>query len=76
MKSPDFSGQGFNVALTRNRVGAIETTSSAAIVQLKGRVTRGCISSRLSEAPNNAQTPLQGIAIKPQSAAIKRTLKV
>jgi hypothetical protein len=58
------------------RVGAIEATSNAAIVQLKGRVTRGSFSRRLSEAPNSSQTPLQGMAIKAQSAAMKRTLLV
>jgi hypothetical protein len=57
-----------------NRVGAIEATSNAAIVQLKGRVTRGSLSRRLSEAPNSNQTPLHGIAIKAQSAAMKKTL--
>jgi hypothetical protein len=59
-----------------NRVGAIEATSNAAIVQLKGRVTRGSLSRRLSEAPNSNQTPLHGIAIKAQSAAMKKTLLV
>ena len=59
-----------------NRIGAIEATSNAAIVQLKGRVTRGSFSRRLSEAPNSIQTPLHGIAIKAQSAAMKITLLV
>ena len=59
-----------------NRVGAIEATSNAAIVQLKGRVTRGSLSRRLSKAPKSSQTPLHGIAIKAQSAAMKNTLFV
>ena len=59
-----------------SRVGAIEATSSAAIVQLKGRVTRGSLSSRLSEAPNRAQAPLQGTEIKAQSEAVRSTLRV
>src|SRR5271165_6995053 len=59
-----------------NMVGAIEAMSSAAIVQLNGRVTRGSLSSRLSEAPNSAQAPLQGIAIKAQSEAVKSTLRL
>ena len=58
------------------RTGAIEATSNAAIVQLNGRVTRGSLSKRLSEAPNSNQTPLHGIAIKAQSAAMKRTLLI
>jgi hypothetical protein len=33
------------------------------------------LSSRLSEAPNANHTPLQGIAIKAQRAAIKKTLE-
>ena len=37
-----------------NRIGAIEATSNAAIVQLNGRVTRGSLSRRLSEAPNSS----------------------
>ncbi len=55
-------------------MGAIEATSNAAIVQLNGRVTRGSLSRRLREAPNINQTPLHGIAIKAQSAAMKNTL--
>jgi len=41
---------------------------------LKGRVTRGSLSRRLSEAPNSSQIPLHGIAIRAQSAAMKKTL--
>jgi hypothetical protein len=41
---------------------------------LNGRVTRGSLSRRLSEAPKTNQTPLHGIAIKAQSAAMKKTL--
>jgi hypothetical protein len=56
--------------------GAIEATSNAAIVPLKGRVTRGSFSRRLSEAPKSSHTPLHGIAIKAQSPAMKNTLFV
>lgn len=56
--------------------GAIEATSNAAMVQLNGRVTRGSVSRRLSEAPNSVQAPLQGTVIKPLSAAMRRTLLV
>ena len=55
--------------LYSNRVGAIEATSSAAIVQLKGRVTRGSVRRRLSEAPNSVEAPLQGTVITALSAA-------
>jgi hypothetical protein len=43
---------------------------------LKGRVIRGSLSRRPSEAPKSNHTPLHGIAIKAQSAAMKKTLLV
>ena len=41
--------------------GAIEAISSAAMVQLNGRVTRGSVSRRLSEAPTASRRRYRGL---------------
>ena len=57
-------------------IGTIEAARITAIARLNGRTARGSASRRLSAAPNSAQALLQGTAIKPQSEAVRRTLRL